>query len=245
MTLPNQPNLSFFTVAIEKNDDVVPAIISATKSTKAGSKRKADDLDDSDDDDSHQTWCVNTEDMRTWAPHRLEGTWENDDGVRFVTIVVALTGGTTATDDEGVDVELINGGTEIQIAEKWCREMTHIDEFYKSFKKQEDETIDEFTQRRFAMKRACRLHTTFGPGNVPGPAQATCTHALPFLVDPASVKVTFYGSESGCRLCHIDMSERRKISKRTVTMIGQSVLNNLVPTETNKFMRCSNTHTRG
>jgi len=51
----------------------------------------------------------------TQLSNRLEGAWENDGGVRFVTILIALTGGTINDDDEGISVELINGGTELMV----------------------------------------------------------------------------------------------------------------------------------
>jgi len=207
-----------------KKDEDSPNVVSA------GTRTKADpDEDIGDDERSVNTWVIAKEDMRAWAPHRLEGTWENDDGVRFVTIVIALTGGTMTDDDEGISVELINGGTELMIAEQWCKEMVSIDTFYRSFAKADDETQDEFTQRRFAMKKAYRLHMTANNG-VPGPAQAIYTHTLPFPVNPTSMKVSYHGSESGTRLCHIDLAERRKITKRKVEMMSDKQ-NGLVPNE--------------
>jgi len=113
-----------------------------------------------------------------------------------------------------------------------------VDTFCRSFAKDDDETPDEFTQRRFAMKKACRLHMTANNG-VPGQAQAIHTHALPFPVNPTSMKVSRHRSESGTRLCHIDLAERRKITKRKVEMMSDKQ-NGLVPNEAAvKTMKCT------
>ena len=74
------------------------------------------------------------------------------------------------------------------------------------YEQEEDETLDEFYQRRFAMKRSVREliksqnHKTNG-------IVSTFKTTLPFRVDPASIIMCFLGSkDNGVRFVHIDLT---------------------------------------
>lgn len=78
-------------------------------------------------------WVMSTKDMKSWNPHHVKVVYENDDGVRFCSVMVTLTGGSANEDDEQVEVKILANGMEIAITEEWCSEMVDIDLFYSNF----------------------------------------------------------------------------------------------------------------
>ena len=54
-----------------------------------------------------------------WEPHNIMSTWENDDGIRCVSVIFALTGGTAHKTTDGITVELDDDGNTLCISEVW------------------------------------------------------------------------------------------------------------------------------
>jgi hypothetical protein len=162
---------------------------------------------DNDDDDDNEI------DPLLWCPKKLVTEWRNKDGIRCLTLIVQLTGGSADTSNDGVQVKVSNSGDEFVISEVWSDLMSEIDEFYNYFPKALDESADEFNRRKYAMEDKVQA--------IAGDQTLKSIHRmkLPFSVDPTVMRVRFLGTSDGCRFAHIDLAEKKKISIEKVIMI--------------------------
>jgi hypothetical protein len=161
-----------------------------------------------DDDDSN-----NVDDPLVWIPKKLVTEWKNKDGIRCLTLIIQLTGGVAASDNNGVEVKVSNNGEEFAISELWSPLMSQIDDFYTYFPKANDESEDEFNRRKYAMED--KVQAIVGTGSMKSVYRMT----LPFRVDPTVRRIRFLGTSDGCRFAHIDLAERKKFEVEQVIML--------------------------
>ena len=140
----------------------------------------------------------------------------NPDGIRGLTALVALTSGVAQHDNSKVDVALTNDGQELTVTEAFHDEMTDLGEFYNQLPRNDGESEAEFTRKRFAMEDAVRdMKKT-------GTTTSIFKLAIPFRCDPTEKHVQICGMMNGARFAHIDLSEKKKIKKQGIVMMGKA-----------------------
>jgi hypothetical protein len=151
--------------------------------------------DDNDDDDVE-------DDPLYWAPKKIVTQWQDDDNIRCISIIVQLSGGSTLTDSNDVDIAVSNNGEELAISEVWCPLMTDVRNFYTTFPKHHNETEENACRKRIAMANTCDTMSR-GKG-----IRSTYRMKLPFHVDPSVKRIRFLGTEDGKRYATVDLAER-------------------------------------
>ena len=156
-----------------------------------------------------------------WKPHYILSTWENDDGIRCISVLVALTGGTVDRSTAGIAIDLDEDGTILCISEVWAAHTQDMNVFYSHFPKQSGESEDDFTRRRFQMD-ACLRRMRDKYGNDDGEMYSEFRMQLPFRVEPTEKKVTFIGDSKGGRYAHIDLIEKKLHEVHGVLLIDDA-----------------------
>ena len=93
-------------------------------------------------------------DTLRWEPKKIVKEWANVDGIKNMTIVIALTGGAADINSHGVECKVTSDGTVFAISEQWAPLMLDMKTFYNTVGLDHGETEDEFERRRFAMEDA-------------------------------------------------------------------------------------------
>ena len=194
------------------------------KGTVQDDKALAIDGDDDEEDG---------DDPLVWIPKKLMTEWKTGDGVRCLTLIIQLTGGSAASDNNGVEIKVSNNGLQFVISEVWSPLMSRIADFYTYFPKPIDETNDEFTRRRFAMEDNVQ--------GIMGQASMTSIYrmTLPFKVDPSVTRIRFLGTSDGCRFAHVDLAEKKKFEVEQVIMIDTTKKRHNLPSSEKKRNYCS------
>jgi len=173
-----------------------------------------------------------------WTPKKIVNEWENDDGVRNLSMILALTGGAADKSSSGVECKVTADGGQFVISEQWSSMVVDIADFYQPLlaHKPDDETTDEFIRRRFAMADQVRKMMKAGGFNKGEPMVSVYRMALPFQVDPMSLRVQVCGAKDGSRFCHVDLTEKQKLVVQSVLMLdsGRGRNNIIRSTETPK-----------
>jgi hypothetical protein len=174
--------------------------------------KKGDKANDGEEEQEEEEDVV--EDPLLWIPKKLVTEWKNKDGIKCVTLIIQLTGGSADSDNDGVQCKVSNSGDEFVISEVWSELMSQIDEFYHYFPKATDETEDEFNRRKYAMEDKVQ--------SISDNQTMKSIHRmkLPFRVDPTVMRIRFLGTSDGCRFAHIDLAERKKVTIEKVIMIN-------------------------
>jgi hypothetical protein len=95
-----------------------------------GSKAKAAaTMDDKLNDDEAEE----EEDPLCWVAKKIVSEWTNDDGIRCISIIIQLSGGSTLTDSNDAEVQVSTGGDELAISEVWCPLIAGVMHFYTTF----------------------------------------------------------------------------------------------------------------
>ena len=150
--------------------------------------------DDDDDDDD--------EDPLGWVPKKIVSEWTNDDGIKCISIIIQLSGGSTLTDSNDAEVQVSTGGDELAISEVWCPLMADVRHFYTTFPKHKGETEENAMRKSIAM---CDRSDVLAGGRA---KRSTYRMALPFRVDPSVKRIRFLGTEDGQRYATVDLAER-------------------------------------
>ena len=180
----------------------------------------------------------NLQSQGNWIPHKIMAQWRNGDGVRQLTILVALTGGTACSSTEGIDVAIQQDGHELVISEEWTDYMKDINSFYKHYQNQHDTLeLDDHYARRLAMKDALRTLNLQNGGVV----NSVHRCPLPFRVDSSEVDFSIHGDKYGGRYIHIDLAERSKIKIRKVNIMEETN-NEYVPSSAKKVAKYAGLH---
>jgi hypothetical protein len=137
-----------------------------------------------------------------WVPKKIVSLWNDDDGIRCISIIIQLSGGSTLSDSNDVEVQVSNTGEELAISEVWCPLMADVRHFYTTFPKLRDETKENALRKRIAMSE--RSDTMAGSKA----KRSTYRMALPFHVDPSVKRIRFLGTEDGKRYATVDLAER-------------------------------------
>ena len=156
-------------------------------------------------------------DSLKWEPKKIVKEWTNGDGVKNITLVIALTGGAAEKNSSGVECKVTTDGTVFAISEHWSALMLEMKTFYNKMALDNGETEDEFERRRFAMEDATTVmkkHAKVGE-----PLKSVFKMTLPFPVDPTSLRVRIMGTTDGNRFCHIDLTEKQKYKVTPVVMM--------------------------
>ncbi|CAB9527416.1 hypothetical protein SEMRO_1992_G309840.1 [Seminavis robusta] len=124
----------------------------------------------------------------TWKPKRMVKEWENEHGIRNVTIIVWLSSGATEAD---IETMVSANGKKLTISEKWHQDLLDIGEFYYLYQQHTRENLDT-NVRCHAMQQYVRSIL-----DVRGDVISEFTMELPFPVDPSTLNVTFPSFESG------------------------------------------------
>jgi hypothetical protein len=168
------------------------------KSSAASVKPNNNDSNDVEDglDDNEE------EDPLAWVPKKIVSVWNDDDGIRCISVIIQLSGGSTLNDSNDVEVQISKTGDELAVSEVWCPLMADVRHFYTTFPKHRDETVENALRKRIAMSE--RSDTMSG-----GKAKrSTYRMPLPFRVDPAVKRIRFLGTEDGKRYATVDLAER-------------------------------------
>ena len=152
---------------------------------------------------------------QSWVPKKLWSQYTNPDGIRCATILLAMTSGCMEEDNDGVQIELTEDGTQLVVAEKFEDFMISVNEFYDGFAHGPTESLEERMRRRFAMQDAVR--------NMEASGNTTSIYRMPtpFRADKSSMRVIFCGSSNGGRYAHIDLSEKKKVKKSHVLIMAK------------------------
>lgn len=173
-----------------------------------------------------------------WTPHKIMAQWRNGDGIKQVTILIALTGGTACASTEGIDVSIQQDGHLLVVSEEWTDYMKDINSFYKHYQNAHDTLeLDDHYARRLAMKDALRTLSIANGGNISSVHQCY----LPFRVDGSEVDYSIHGDKFGGRYVHIDLAERSKIKVRKVNIMEDTV-NDFVPSSDKKAPKYATFH---
>jgi hypothetical protein len=176
-----------------------------------------------------------------WEPKKIATEWKNKDGIRNLSLIIALTGGAANTDSNGVECKVTSDGTEFVISERWSSLMLQIDSFYEPLKdhRAHDESEDEFNRRKYAMEdQAQALMQQSGDAIV----ASVFKMSLPFQVDPTSLRTRFLGTRDGNRFCHIDLTEKQKFKAHTVMMMDSYPNHGPAPVGSSEKPRYSSIH---
>lgn len=143
-----------------------------------------------------------------WKPHFILTTWENDDAIRCITVLVALTGGTVDRSTDGISVDLDDDGNVLCVSEVWPGHTQDMNLFYSHIPKKNGESEDDFTRRRFQMATVLRkMKDKYGDAD--GNMYSLFRQELPFRVEPTEKQITFIGDKVGGRYLHIDLIEKK------------------------------------
>lgn len=158
-----------------------------------------------------------------WHPHEIVTQCENKDGIRFCTVVVALTGGTAEDKSmDGVTVVVSDEGREIIVQETWSCMLNNMELFHGNFDKSDDiheqDNLEDFILCKVAMKATVRKMKEMVGGDV---IKSIHNVRLPFKVDPTSLKVNFVGTDDGCRCVHVDLCEQKKVQTHSLKMMNE------------------------
>ena len=180
------------------------------------------------DEESSILMDVDGQDRYNWKPRHVISQWENGDGVKHITVLLALTGGSAEEDSEDIEIDVIDNGMALWIRENCSDYQVDMDLFYRHFEKDEEEETDNFTYRQFAMKKAVRdIQNQLRMDD--GVASEFCMD-LPIRVYPSSIKIVFQGTNQGCHFCHIDLAEKKRVKAHVVKMMDKVVNgNDIVP----------------
>lgn len=173
-----------------------------------------------------------------WQPHHIMALWENDDAVRCITVLLALTGGTVDRSTDGINIDLDDDGNVLCVSEVWSSLTQDMNLFYSHMPKKDDESEDDFTRRRFQMAAMLRkMREQYGDAN--GNMWSHFRKDLPFRVEPTEKKITFIGDSVGGRYVHIDLIEKKLQEVHGVLIINDSapVNKGLVTPSTNNKKR--------
>ena len=177
-------------------------------------------------------WPTYTEHTE-WIPHYVMAEWENNDGVRCITIIVNLSSGTANSSSAGIDVDLDNDGNTLFISERWSDMTQDMDVFYSRFQQRPGEGDDDFTERRFAMRRTLRKMQAKHADDE-NMMLSVFRKPLSFRVEPSEMRVVFSGDKVGGRYCHIDLIEKKIQAVQNVFMMDD-ITNNNVPMSAKKL----------
>ena len=153
-----------------------------------------------------------------WLPKTIMAQHVNPDGIRGLTCLVALTSGVAQVDNSKVDIALTNDGQEQEptVTEAFHDDMTDLGEFYNNLPRNDGESEAEFTRKRFAMEDAVRDMKKSGN------TTSIYKIGVPFRCDPTEKHVQICGMPNGSRFAHIDLSEKKKIKKQGIVMMGRA-----------------------
>lgn len=172
-----------------------------------------------------------------WMPHKIMAQWRNGDGVRQLTILIALTGGTACSSTEGIDVSIQQDGHQLVVTEEWTDYMKDINSFYKHYQNAQDNMeLDDHYARRLAMKDSLRMLSIQNGGSISSLHRCS----LPFRVD-REVDYSIHGDRFGGRYVHIDLAERSKVKIRKVNIMEDTV-NDYIPTSAKKAPKYAGVH---
>ena len=93
--------------------------------------------------------------------------------------------------------------------------MLDLEVFYNQLPRNDGESEAEFTRKRFAMVDAVRELKKEGPPT------SIFQVKTPFRCDPTEKHVQICGMPNGARFAHIDLSEKKKIKKQLIVMMGK------------------------
>jgi hypothetical protein len=93
-------------------------------------------LADNDDDEAF----TEDEDPLAWIPKKNTCEWTNEDGIKCISIVFQLSGGSTLTDSNDVDVQVSTLGDELAVSEVWTPIMANARNYYTTFPKLKSES---------------------------------------------------------------------------------------------------------
>ncbi|CAB9530827.1 expressed unknown protein [Seminavis robusta] len=79
------------------------------------------------DNDDEEADADGEDGPTTWKPKRMVKEWENEHGIRHVTIIVWLSSGVTEAD---IETMVSANGKKLTISEKWHQDLLDIGEFY-------------------------------------------------------------------------------------------------------------------
>ena len=143
-----------------------------------------------------------------WEPHHVITEWKNDDGIRCITVLLALTGGTVDRSTDGIAIDLDDDGNVLRVSEVWPGLTQDMNLFYSHLPRKSDESEDDFTRRRFQMAASLKkLQDKYG--NESNQMYSHFRLDLPFRVEPTSKDITFIGDNIGGRYVHIDLIEEK------------------------------------
>ena len=167
-----------------------------------------------------------------WIPHYVMTEWENNAGIRCISMLVNLSSGSANSSSRGIDVDLDNDGNTLTIGERWSDMIQDMDQFYSKFKKADGEGLDDYTERRFAMRKTLRkMMLKFADPE--SKMVSVFRKPLPFRVEPTEMRVVFSGDKVGGRYCHIDMIEK-KLQEIQEVMMMDDIVNDTVPASEQK-----------
>jgi hypothetical protein len=164
---------------------------------------------DADGDDDALDEKEGDEDPLAWIPKKIVSVWNDDDGIRCISVIIQLSGGSTLNDSNDVEVQVSNTGDELAVSEVWCPLMADARHFYTTFPKHRDETEENALRKRIAMSE--RSDTMSGGRS----KRSTYRMPLPFRVDPSVKRIQFLGTEDGKRYATIDLAERSMLEVET------------------------------
>ena len=155
-------------------------------------------LADNDDDDA-----VNEdEDPLAWVPKKNICEWTNDDGIKCISIIFQLSGGSDLADSNDVEVQVSTLGDELAISEVWTPIMANTRNFFSTFPKLKSESDQNAMRRSIAM---CDKSDVMAGDRS---KRSTYKMSLPFRVDPSVKTIRFLGTEDGQRYAAVDLAER-------------------------------------
>ena len=118
------------------------------------------------------------EDPLAWTPKKVLTEWTNEDGIKCISIIFQLSGGSVLADSNDVEVHVSKLGDELAITEVWCPLMDDVRNYYTTFPRLKSESEENALRRSIAMCNAC---DALAGGKA---KKSTLKMALPFRVDP-------------------------------------------------------------
>lgn len=167
-----------------------------------------------------------------WMPHHILAQWENKDGIRCISILINLSSGSANSSSHGIDVDLDDDGNTLSIGERWSDMLQEMDNFCSKFQQRAGEGLDDFTERRFAMRRAQRKMMQ-QCADIENKMVSEFRLKLPFRVEPTEMRVVFSGDKVGGRHCHVDLIEKKLQEIHEVQMMDD-IANTSVPVSAKK-----------
>lgn len=167
---------------------------------------KYDDAEDDEEDDP-----------LAWVPKKIVSEWINDDGIKCISIIIQLSGGSTLTDSNDAVVQVSSNGDVLAVTEVWNPMMADARNFFTTFPKHKSESEENAMRKSIAM---CDRSDIMAAGRT---KRSTYKMALPFRVDPSVKRIRFLGTEDGQRYATVDLAERSMNEVETFALFTAKV----------------------